>query len=380
MDSLSSQLLADLAEQIGEVGTIPFTAFADDNVGHWRVEGMQALPEIQRQVVLFLGLLEEYGLAVNTDKSKVLVRLRGRAKPCLKQYTEKIRNRRCWRFEHRDQVRHVPLTDDLEYLGTVISVRRSSATLTLTHRLAEADKRMSNLRRTIRSRRIIPVATRLALWKTCVLSSALHGLHALRLSSADAGRLGQWYHRQIRAVTHTPAHLTKVSNQDLRKRYDLEHPIALLYRSARTKLERLQSKLGEDITSTDKAIRAWQDTVEHYRRLDAMRNAALVELPTRPEPEHSCPECGLYFSSIKTVRQRMARKHGMKVMELERFEHRQAHHSVAGMPQCRRCKVKLSSLGALQAHIVTNACGWHGPELLTSKDHPPQITDGGSDD
>ena len=41
-------------------------------------------------------------------------------------------------------------------------------------RLAEADNRTRQLKRTIRSRRVIPVKTRLGIWQTCVLTSALH--------------------------------------------------------------------------------------------------------------------------------------------------------------------------------------------------------------
>ena len=37
-------------------------------------------------------------------------------------------------------------------------------------RLAEADNRTRQLKRTIRSRRVIPVKTRLGIWQTCVLT------------------------------------------------------------------------------------------------------------------------------------------------------------------------------------------------------------------
>ena len=95
----------------------------------------------------------------------------------------------------------------------MLSVRRSSATQSLQFRLSEADNRARQLKRTIRSRRVIPVKTRLGIWQTCVLTSALHGLHAHKLSQADLLHLSQWFHRQVRAITHQPAHITKISNE-----------------------------------------------------------------------------------------------------------------------------------------------------------------------
>ena len=112
---------------------------------------------------------------------------------------------------------------EIKYLGNYICVRRSSASLSMQFRLSEADNRTRQLKRTIRSRCIIPAGTRLGIWQTCVLSSALHGLHAHKSSQADLHTLTQWYHKQTRAVTHQPAHLTKISNADLRP---CQHPQA----------------------------------------------------------------------------------------------------------------------------------------------------------
>ena len=162
--------------------------------------------------------------------------------------------------------------------------------------------------RSIRSRRIIPVHTRLSIWKTCVLSSALHGLHALKLSSADTHKLSQWYHRQVRAITRTPAHITKISNQELRNNYGLETPVQILYQRAENKLRKLQAKPSPDVTSTRQALAAWEDKVARYKQQQCMAEAKIMAVgSSNLERAQSCPECGLYFSSIKTVRQRVKR-------------------------------------------------------------------------
>ena len=357
---LSAQLLQDLADRIGEAAFSTFTAFADNQVGHWNIQSPADIGMVEKFITTFLQLLEDYGLQINPEKSKLLVRLQGsNAKSVLKKNTVKINNQKCWRFSGSRKTYHIPIVEELTYLGIVISVRRSSATLTLQHRLAEADKRTSCLRRSIRSRRIIPVHTRLSIWKTCVLSSALHGLHALRLSFADLQKLSQWYHKQIRAVTHTPAHLTKISNQELRSKYSLEHPLQILRQRAENKLSKLRAKTNPDITSTRQALKEWEDIVAHYQQQLSMQETGIKAVDnTAWEQARSCPECGLYFSSIKTVRQHMARKHGIKVAAVEGIQYRAEQHSVGGMPHCRRCGGKFSSMGVLRTHITTNACGW----------------------
>ena len=161
---LSAQLLHDLADKIGEAAFTTFTAFADDQVGHWNIQSPADIEMVEEFITTFLQLLEEYGLQINPEKSKLLFRLQGsNAKSVIKKHTDKINNQKCWKFVGSCKTYHVPIVDELTYLGIVISVRRSSATLTLQHRLAEADKRTSCLRRSIRSRRIIPVHTRLSI-------------------------------------------------------------------------------------------------------------------------------------------------------------------------------------------------------------------------
>ena len=94
---------------------------------------------------------------------------------------------------------------------------------TVSHRLEEARKREGQLRKSIRSRSVLRSGTRVAIWRACVFASALYGLLAQELTAANVTTLRQWYHRSLRAVTGMPAHLTHVSNADLRTKFGLTH-------------------------------------------------------------------------------------------------------------------------------------------------------------
>ena len=161
---LSAQLLQNLQNHIGPHAALPFTDFADDTLGHWLINGLEELQIAQQQAALFLQLLQQYGLKLNEDKSKILFKFSGR---CAAQATRsRITMRKevkCWTIPTAAHVFKIPIAAEIQYLGVVISVRR------------------------------------LRIWQTCVLTSALHGLHALKLGGPDALKLSQWFHRQVRA-------------------------------------------------------------------------------------------------------------------------------------------------------------------------------------
>ena len=274
---------------------------------------------------------------------------------------------KCWTIPAAAHVFTIPIAAEIQYLAIVVSVRRSTATLSVCHRLQEADKRTAQLRRSTRSRRILAAKTRLRIWQTCVLTSALHGLHAIKLGGPDALKLSQWFHRQVRAITRLPAHITKVSNAELRQKFNLEDPITILLHRAEQKLGKVQANQNKNPGCCPAAISEWADIVAHYKALLAASQAKIVEVSdARTELYHACPEFGLYFPSAKTQRQHLARKHGVKVTKIENVQFDVAKHAKNGMPQCRFCNTKFSSMEALRSRVLRNTCEWHHSEKPTA--------------
>ena len=73
----------------------------------------------------------------------------------------------------------------------------------------------------------------------------------------------------------------------------------------------------------------------------------------------------LYFPTAKTQRQHLARKHGIKVTKIENVQFDVAKHAKNGMPQCRFCSTKFSSMEAPRSHVLRNTCEWHHSEKPT---------------
>ena len=59
------------------------------------------------------------------------------------------------------------------------------------------------------------------------------------------------------------------------------------------------------------------------------------------------------------MRQRTARKHGVKWREPLQIAYDPSLHAKEGMPECRHCGKRCGSHQGLKFHITHNACGWH---------------------
>ena len=136
----------------------------------------------------------------------------------------------------------------LTYLGTKLSLRDGSDP-TLEFRLAEAAAKTSSLRRSIRSRKGLSRSHRVRLWRTCVVSSALYGLLTTPFNGHMVAKLRAWFHRNLRAVVNMPAHLTKISNTELRHQFALPDPIQMLEQRMAKKITQLESSHGDEYFS-----------------------------------------------------------------------------------------------------------------------------------
>ena len=166
--------------------------------------------------------------------------------------------------------------------------------------------------------------------------------------------------QSLRAVTNLPAHLTKVSNEELCVRFGVKEPISALHDLTCNKLRKLHNLPTDHISADPCVIDHW---AECERALGVLRHT--THLVTAQIPPGCagvpCPECGQYFSSVKAVRQHAARRHGIKTVALTEIEYRQEEHSQEGMPQCVHCGKRCGSSDGLRHHILTNACNWYRP-------------------
>ena len=338
--------------------TGPMTIFADDHLGAWTFHTQDDILAMERDVLKLFQVLSEAGMSVNPSKSKLIVKVKGaEAERYMAKRTAHIRGQPHWCFgEGSDRV-EVPIVQEFVYLGTVVTLSRQSDR-TVSHRLEEARKREGQLRKCIRSRSVLRAGTRVAIWRACVVASAMYGLLAQELTATNVTTIRQWYHKSLRAVTGMPVHITHVSNADLRTKFGLQEPLEALLQLTRSKLRRLSGLQAGHAATLPATMEHWKNCERNLAILVQTDNLALTPL-TADVPGVPCPYCGIYFQHTKAMRQHTARKHGVKWREPMHIAYDPSLHAKDGMPECRHCGKRCGSHQGLKFHITHNACGWH---------------------
>ena len=357
---LSSQVLWDLTPEGSTPMQLPWTLFADDHLGHWTLQTLQDVQQMEDAILALFHTLEAYGLKVNPDKSHMVVQVKGsRLRKLVQSRTVLVKNQPHWRLQDGDKQHLIPICNVITYLGTKLSLREGTDP-TLEFRLAEAAAKTSSLRKSIRSRKGLSRSHRVRIWRTCVVSSAMYGLMAIPFNGHMVTKLRAWFHRNLRAVVNMPAHLTKISNKELRTQFDLPDPIQMIEKQIVQKIKHLQANHGDAAIRGQGVLAHWQTLQQQLQQAaHSLTSATIVETTTTEQ--HACPTCGLYYPTKKALRQHQALRHGQIQADKVHIVYKPEQHSIDGMPQCRHCQMKLYNWQALKGHVMLNVCNWYRP-------------------
>ena len=338
---------------------LPWTLFADD---HRQLQTIADVHQMEAAILALFTTLESYGLKVNPEKSHMIIQVKGtQLKKLVKSRTVQIKNQPRWRLQSGEQQHLIPLCETITYLGTKISLKEGSDP-TLEFRLAEAAAKTSSLKKSIRSRKGFSRFHRVRVWRTCVVSSAMYGLLTVQFSGHMVAklRLRAWFHRRLRATVHMPAHLTKVSNSDLRAQYDLPDPIAVLEQRLDQKIQQPQQNQGDPAIKRPGVLEYWNQLLTRLKQAaNTPASTVLMEAPA--STQYACPTCGMYYPTKKALRQHRALRHGQIQADKLDIEYKPEQRSVAGMPQRKHCLLKLYHWQSLKGHIMQNVCNWYPP-------------------
>ena len=308
-DILSSQVLWDLTMPEETPMRLPLTLYADDHLGHWLLKTTEDIKNMDAFIVKLFNTLESYGLKVNPEKSSLIIRVQGyRLNKLVRGRTVIVKQQPHWKIRDRETEYLIPICDTITYLGTKLSLKEGSDQ-TLDFRIAEAASKVTALRKSIRARQGFSRHHRVRVWQTCVVSSAMYGLLTTQFNGHMVSKLRAWFHRQLRAVFNMPAHLTKISNSEVRAQFGLEDPIQILLASIERKIAQLQSDASDPATKGPGILSFWQDLHHNLQQADTQATSAqIIEAPSHGQ--HACPTCGLYYSTKKALRQHQALRHG----------------------------------------------------------------------
>lgn len=152
------------------------TIFADDCCIAVTFSSADDLKSELRNIGVVIATIESFGLQICSEKSHALCAIGGSS-------SAKHQSQVIQRHSHganlliprpNGTVISVPLTDRVKYLGVLISFKNLED-LSLEFRLQMAKISFGRLKRWLCNRRM-PLASRLSMWKTCIVSVLHYGL------------------------------------------------------------------------------------------------------------------------------------------------------------------------------------------------------------
>ena len=249
------------------------TFFADDALGCWNIHSLPELRKAFADIQAIIDVFNEQGMTLSNDKSVVLYDLRGRdAGKFLARRKVRKHQHQHFLFHQRGQDLWAPIKKSHDYLGTIIAYRDAQSK-TVTHRLKKARGQYSQLRKTINSARIVSNRPRYHIWRAGVLSAATYGLLSVGVTGTSKRSLQAMASRQMRAIARRPAHLTHLTNAQVRQALNAEEPLAALHAQG----EKYLQKLNE-------VARLQPDDIRGQESSRLQLEYALSTLQPEPEP------------------------------------------------------------------------------------------------
>ncbi|OLQ14905.1 Malonyl-CoA-acyl carrier protein transacylase, mitochondrial [Symbiodinium microadriaticum] len=227
--------------------------YADDAHFRWEFRGFSQFECVMKEVRQVLATFRRFGMRVNQDKTKAILALTGALRSKLsKHYIRKAGEGRHLLLSPGDPRQWLPLEDQAEYLGIIVSYQNFEAQ-SVRHRVAKANSRRWVLAPVLHSRRLSP-KYKLNIWRSCVQTSMTYGLHCMALSPALHQELHMNAMKHIRAITSDRAHVTGRTHEEILCAYKIP-TVQEVVQMAHSREQRTMA--GDWMYST-----SWHDEIE----------------------------------------------------------------------------------------------------------------------
>ncbi|CAE7772472.1 pol [Symbiodinium sp. CCMP2592] len=355
--------------------TTDVTTYADDFHAGSQISSYAELCRLEVRLGQLLDILCVAGLTVNAQKSAVLFLFRGTfASKWLKQHLRTTPDGQVMRLRTpTGRLFEFPVVEVHTYLGVRISYKNPRLA-TLQHRVQLVQAEWSRLRKVVCSKRGLFLKDRINIWRASIPPMLTYGLAATGLPAGGLSQLRTLYLRQLRAILRSPAHLHRVSNEEILRKAGVPDIAEIVERD----LARLQANL-QQLQVEDSSLLAPQV----LRFAEGLQLSLTSQPPPRdhapgtrecePEAILECRYCGETFSTYHLRRAHEARKHQARtpkqaVHTFDRFK-----HSIDGMPTCSLCKYPFRKWSNLRNHIAKGQCPFLCSHQIGTDTTGPQL-------
>ncbi|CAE7432271.1 unnamed protein product [Symbiodinium sp. CCMP2592] len=275
--------------------------YADDSHLRWQFSTFMGLEKSIAELRIILKIFARFGMKVNEKKTRALLMVTGSDKGKVhKHYVRTGHEGKRLLLSPKDPTRWLPLVTQAQYLGLIIAYDRFEA-LSTRHRISKANQRRWALAPVLHSRRL-GVKYKLQVWRSCVQSTLLYGLHAFGLTPKLMREIQATAMKHVRAVVSDPRHVTGHTHQEVLAQYKLEDMHTLISRAH----DRERADGGDPDWMT---LPAWNDHITQCLQEVVVANSGQDQ---DSEPEHwACPECDSFFCTAAALKIHAQKAHGI---------------------------------------------------------------------
>ena len=318
--------------------------YADDSHLRWTFDTYAGFERAITELRLILRIFAQFDMKINFQKTQALLLTTGTAKSkILKHYIRHHSEGRRLLLSPSDPTNWIPLVTQAEYLGLIISYERFEA-LSTRHRISKAHQRRWALASILHSRKLAK-PYKLHIWRSCVQTTMLYGLHCLGLSQQLMHELQVASMKHIRTIVSDQQHLTGHTHQEIMRKFNIDSMMTQLQKAHARELQ----------------LQKHHDWMQQYKwNQHITRSFASLSEPTVPDESDkeqdtwACPLCDSFFSTAAALKIHAQRTHGRRDEPQQIFD--RTKHSLGGLPACKFCLKKFARWQTLAHHINYMAC------------------------
>ena len=329
--------------------------YADDKHSFWTIRHPADLDAARKQLGQIIHTITQFGMIVNSSKSKIVLALKGRAhERMLKTRTRWWNGQKCLIVPYADTCINIPIYDSLEYLGMMLSYGKFEVQAAQ-HRVKQANVTYNQLQVPFRTNGPLSMAKRIRLYKACVLPSILYGIVSVGYSLEVHKVLNSAICRHLRKICRV--HERGVSNQQVLQQAGID-VFAMIEKRMQSQLTAIQLDTQRSprltVSELRRAEELWSRMPQVQHVVQSQSNSHILK-PVIIEVTHPCPKCGQYFGSVSGLHQHIHRRH--PELELQaRVNFDRSKHCLYGVPICRFCNHRSSNWQALRKHLSQGMC------------------------
>ncbi|CAE6970070.1 unnamed protein product [Symbiodinium sp. KB8] len=278
--------------------------YADDSHLRWTFDSYSGFERAITELRLVMKIFAQFDMQINFQKTQALLLTSGTHKSkIIKHYVRTTSEGKRLLLSPGDPQRWIPLVPQAEYLGLIISYDRFEA-LSTRHRISKAHQRRWALASILHSRKLAK-QYKLQIWRSCVQTTMLYGLHCLGLSPKLVSELQVACMKHIRAIVSDQQHLTGHTHAEIRDKYHIDTTIHQLQKAHDREL-RLQA--GTDW------MQQWKWNQHISACFVSLQEDGGEEESGLDQDHWACPYCDSSFSTAAALK-----VHAQRILSMTTF-------------------------------------------------------------